>query len=72
MKLKKEKGDQLKVKDCCCLLWKKEFKGSNGMKLESKYNISILGYDINTCIATVTPEIRFQLKNLMPKKRMNK
>ena len=63
--LKEDKG---KVQAWCCLMFNKEFKGSNGTKAERHCVISVTGYDIKACMVTFHPDMRFQLSYLLTKK----
>ena len=69
IELRVEKG---KGQACFCVLCKNEFKRRNGTKEERHYGISVMVDDKKSCAVTVPPEMRYQLKTLLTKKRMNK
>ena len=56
------KADKDKGKAWCCVMCKKEFKGSNWMKSARHYGKSVLGDDIKACTVDVPPEMRCQLE----------
>ena len=63
------KGDKGKVNSWCCVLCKNDFKGRNGKKAKIHYGISVTGYDIKSCVVTVPPEMRCQLKKILTKNK---